>query len=115
MAVLHRFYCICFSLYRHFNGIFHTGISRLVLVSPFNAYLFYNSSCLNGWIGLDILYLRNEFNFWKVHGIMNTSGHLHLSKSSPKGFTLTLQVTRSIHVSMNLPKIEFIAYIYILL
>ena len=38
---------------------------------------------------------------WKVHGIMNTSG--------------LLQETRSIHDSMNLPKIEFIAYIYILL
>ena len=32
-----------------------------------------------------------------------------------KGFTLTLQETRSIHDSMNIPKIEFIAYIYILL
>ena len=32
-----------------------------------------------------------------------------------KGFMLTLQVTRSIHDSMNIPKIEFIAYIYILL
>ena len=58
-------------------------------------------------------YLRNEFDFWKVHGIMNTSGLLQ-SKCSPKGFTLTLQDTRSIHDSMNLPKIEFIAYIYIL-
>ena len=48
---------------------------------------------------------RNEFDFWKVHGIM------------PWGFTctLTLQDTRSIHDSMNLPKIEFIAYIYIIL
>ena len=44
---------------------------------------------------------------------MNTSGLLQ-SKWSPKGFTLTLQETRSIHDSMNLPKIEFIAYIYIL-
>ena len=44
---------------------------------------------------------------------MNASG---LLQSSPKkGFTLTLQETRSIHVSMNFPKIEFIAYIYILL
>ena len=34
---------------------------------------------------------------------------------SPKGFTLTLQETRSIHDSMNIPKNEFIAYIYILL
>ena len=31
------------------------------------------------------------------------------------GFTLTLQGIRSIHDSMNIPKIEFIAYIYILL
>ena len=37
------------------------------------------------------------------------------SKWSLKGFTLTLQETRSIHDSMNIPKIEFIAYIYILL
>ena len=57
--------------------------------------------------------LRNEFIFWNVHGIMNTSG-LVQSKLSPKGFTLTLQETRSIHDSMNIPKIEFITYIYIL-
>ena len=38
----------------------------------------------------DVRHLRNEFDFWKVHGIM------------------------SIHDSMNLTKIEFIAYIYIL-
>ena len=31
------------------------------------------------------------------------------------GFTLTLQETQSIHDSMNLPKIEFIAYIHMLL
>ena len=49
-------------------------------------------------------YLRNEFNFWNVHGIMNTSGLLQ-----------TVQGTQSIHDSMNIPKIEFIAYIYILL
>ena len=57
------------------------------------------------------IYLRNEFNFWYVHGIMNTWGLLQ----SPKGFTLTSQETRSIHDSMNIPKIEFIGYIYILL
>ena len=33
----------------------------------------------------------------------------------PFGFTLTLQETRSIHDSMNTPKIELIAYIKILL
>ena len=32
-----------------------------------------------------------------------------------KGFTLTLQETQSIHDSMNITKIEFIAYIYMLL
>ena len=44
---------------------------------------------------------------------MNTSD-LVQSKWSPKGFTLTLQETRSIHDSMNIPKTEFITYIYIL-
>ena len=60
----------------------------------------------------DILYnyLRNEFIFWKVHRIMNT---LALVQSN-SGFTLTLQETRGTHDSMNLPKTEFITYIYIL-
>ena len=44
---------------------------------------------------------------------MNTSGLLQ-RKGSPKGFALTFQETRSIHDSINLRKIEFIAYIYIL-
>ena len=60
-----------------------------------------------------MIYLRNKFNLWNVHGIMNTSGDLQ-SKLSLKGFTLTLQETRSIHDSMNFPKFEFITYIYIL-
>ena len=42
-------------------------------------------------------YLRNKFNFWNVHGNMNTSG--------------LLQETQSIHDSMNIQKIEFITYI----
>ena len=37
------------------------------------------------------------------------------SKWSSKRFTLILQETGSIHDSMNLPKNELIAYIYILL
>ena len=41
---------------------------------------------------------------------MNTSCLLQ-----SKGFTLVLQETLSIHDSMNRPKIELIAYIYILL
>ena len=44
--------------------------------------------------------LKNEFSFWNVQGILNTSG--------------LLQEIRSIHDSMNIPKIEFIAHIYIL-
>ena len=44
---------------------------------------------------------------------MNTSGLLQ-SKWSPKGFRLTLQENLSIHDSMNITKIKFIAYIYIL-
>ena len=46
---------------------------------------------------------------------MSTLGLLQ-SKWNPKGFTLTLQETKVFnHDSMNRPKIEFIAYIYILL
>ena len=33
--------------------------------------------------------------------------------SEAAGFTLTLQETRGIHEFMNIPKIDFIAYIYI--
>ena len=43
---------------------------------------------------------------------MNTLGLLQ-STWVPKGFTLTLQETQSIHDSMNILKIEFIAYINI--
>ena len=42
---------------------------------------------------------RNEFDFWNVHGIMNTSG---LLQSRASVFTLILQETRSIHYSMNI-------------
>ena len=49
------------------------------------------------------LNLRNKFDFWSVHGIMNTLGLLQ-----------SLQETRSINDSMNRPKIEFITFIYIL-
>ena len=61
-------------------------------------------------MGESSIHLRNEFNFWNVHGIMNTS----VLVQSNSGFILTLQETRSIHDSMNIPKIEFITYIYIL-
>ena len=72
-----------------------------------------NNSCGVHYACLTAKDLRNEFDFWSVHGIMNTSGLLQ-SKWSLKGFTLTLQETWSIHDSMNRPKIEFITYIYII-
>ena len=53
---------------------------------------------------ISAMYLRNEFDFRNVHGIMNTSGLLQM---------LTLQETRSILDSMNNPKIESFAYINI--
>ena len=53
----------------------------------------------------------NKFNIWNVHGIMNTSGLLQ-SKLRPRGFKLTLEETRSIHDAMNIPKNEFITYIF---
>ena len=55
--------------------------------------------------------LKNEFNAWNVHGIMNTSSLLQSNAVT----TLTLQETRNIHASINIQKIEFIAYICILL
>ena len=39
---------------------------------------------------------------------MNTSGLLQSYREAPRA-SLTLQETRSIHDSMNLPKIEFIS------
>ena len=53
--------------------------------------------------------MRNKFNFWSVHGIMNTAGLLQ-SLCEALRASLTLQETRSIHDSMNIPKIEFISY-----
>ena len=59
-------------------------------------------------------HLRNEFNFWNVHEIMNTSG-LQQSKWSPKGFTLTLQETQSTHDFINRSKIEFVLYLHFII
>ena len=41
---------------------------------------------------------RNEFDFWKVHGIMKTSG---LLQSKGFGFMLTLQETQSDSLSVS--------------
>ena len=47
-------------------------------------------------------------SFWMVHGIMNISGLLQ-NYHEALWASLTLQETRSIHESMNLPKIECIS------
>ena len=94
--------CLSFSIHHYFWRVTD------------NTYRFkWKLSCNYFFLYIIVFYLRNEFYFWKVHGITNTSGLLQ-SKWSPKGFTLTLQETRSIHDSINIPKIEFITYIYIL-
>ena len=48
-------------------------------------------------------YLRNNFGFWNVHGSMNTSVLLLLSKCMS-----TLKETRSIHDSMKGPKLNLL-------
>ena len=50
-----------------------------------------------------------------IFGMFMESWILRVSCKVSEGFTLTLQETQSINNSMNIPKIEFIAYIYILL
>ena len=72
---------------------------------------------------LNALYWRQNFvldcvvvNTQKLlssHGGMNKANHTSYHMDS--GVTLILQETRSIHESMNIPNIEFIAHIYILL
>ena len=53
----------------------------------------------------EVYHLRNEFNIFENHGI-----HEYFGSLAKKGFMLTLQVTRSIHDSMNRPNIEFTFY-----
>ena len=52
------------------------------------------------------MHFRNEFNFWKVHGIMNSSGLLQSEREAR-----TLQETGSIHDSMNLPKLNLLLWL----
>ena len=47
--------------------------------------------------------MSNKFNFWSVHGIMNTSGLLQVNVK-PEGLHLLC-----IHDSMTIPKVEFIS------
>ena len=82
----------------------HPTIIKKTLLAILSSSLFFQRT-LRSFRAMACIYLRNKFKFWNVHGIMNTSGLLQS----------TLQETRSIHDSMNIPKIEFIAYIYILL
>ena len=64
-----------------------------------------------------ILHLRNEFDFWKDHGIMNTSVSCKVSEAQvkPKGLHIIFARDPNYSWFHELPKIEFITYIYILL
>ena len=87
-----------------FEWQFYTGFTVVVEVqcSPFMALCLgtnwgtIKSELCYKWTILQMSYLRNEFNFWYVHGIINT-----------------LQETQSSHDSMNRPKFESIAYFII--
>ena len=59
----------------------------------------------------EVCYLRNELNFWNVHGIMTTLG-LFCKVSEALWASLTLQETRitCIHGSINRPKLIFTFY-----
>ena len=39
--------------------------------------------------------LRNEFDFWNVHGIMNTSGHLRSQREALHGIVNTSGLLQS--------------------
>ena len=68
----------------------------------------FHDVCLSFQV-INLCLLRNKFYIWNVHGIMNTSGLLQ-SKCRPKGLTLTLQETRSIHDSMNILNSKNLTY-----
>ena len=54
------------------------------------------------------MYFRNEFDFWNVHGIMNTSGILH-SKRSPSLQKLNLLLIRELfHAYLNIFECHFL-------
>ena len=57
--------------------------------------------------------LRNEFNFWNVHEIMNTSGLLQ-SVSQSRRICVNFARDSKYSDAMNRPKIEFIAYIFLI-
>ena len=82
---------------------FYTPTKRLLQLNiEYKTVLF--SIIINDFYILDIKIISNisnanisnKFNFWNVHGIMNTSGLLQSS--------LTLQETQSIHDSLKIPK-----------
>ena len=95
-----------------FNSLGNEGLQLTLIVSFSGLVLEMNlifGMFMEPWI------LRVSCKVSEAHRAALT---LHDSRSmhySTKGFTLTLQETRSIHDSMNIPKIEFIVYIYILL
>ena len=72
----------CVSIFRVLQSEYYTEYKMYDLESLAIALVFPLVSVM--------VYLKNEFNFWNVHGIMNTSGLLQ---------------SKSIHDSMNIPKI----------
>ena len=61
-----------------------------------------------------LFYLANSADSDKMLPYAVFLGLRSLPKD-PKGFTLTLQETRSVHDSMNIPKIKFIAYLHFII
>ena len=51
-------------------------------------------------------HLRNEFDFWNVHGIMNTSGLLQSYPEAKRGFTITLQETQVFMIPRTFQKMN---------
>ena len=56
-----------------------------------------------------VIHLSNKFNIWNVHRTMNTS----VSRKVREAFFEGLHVKLCISDSMNIPKFECIAYVYI--
>ena len=53
-------------------------LAGYLLDTILHLYLFEKSFCVFQQFLACTVHLRNEFNFWNVHGIMNTSGLLQI-------------------------------------
>ena len=78
-------------------------------VHPYPATFFFLKMLTAFYSFLLHIYLRNEFNFWNVHGIMNTLGLLQ----SNKGLHVNFARDPKYSLFHEQIKNEFIAYIYI--